>query len=78
MTGVGVVSPLGNDPETFYAKLLAGESGIKRITKFDASELPTQIAAEVDDARVDALALDGLMQKKFVKRVDPTIKVSSL
>lgn len=75
VTGLGLVSPLGNDPAEFYGHLLEGRSGVRAISKFDASELPTRIAAEVDDEAVTQLALDGLMQKKFVKRVDPVIKV---
>jgi len=74
VTGTGLVSPLGCDADEFYNRLLAGESGIGKISKFDASEYPTQIAAEVDDGAVTELALGGLMQKKFVKRVDPVIK----
>lgn len=74
VTGLGLVSPLGNDPAEFYGHLLEGRSGVRAISKFDASELPTRIAAEVDDEAVTQLALDGLMQKKFVKRVDPVIK----
>ena len=47
VTGLGVVSPLGNDLESFWKQLLAGACGIDRITSFDASAYDTQIAAEV-------------------------------
>ena len=47
ITGLGVVSPLGNDVETSWRNLLAGESAIAPITKFDASGFSTKIAAEV-------------------------------
>lgn len=49
ITGMGVVSAVGSDPETFWRNLLAGQCGIDRITAFDASNFETQIAAEVKD-----------------------------
>ncbi len=49
ITGLGVVSPLGNDLTTTWAQLMAGQSGIAPITHFDASAFPTYIAAEVKD-----------------------------
>jgi 3-oxoacyl-[acyl-carrier-protein] synthase II len=47
VTGLGIVSPVGNDVDTFWKNLLAGQCGIDRITSFDASNFDTQIAAEV-------------------------------
>ncbi len=47
ITGLGVVSPLGNDTETLWNSLLAGQCGVDRITHFDASAYDCQIAAEV-------------------------------
>jgi 3-oxoacyl-[acyl-carrier-protein] synthase II len=47
ITGLGIVSPLGNDVETFWKKLIAGETGVDTIKAFDASAFDTQIAAEV-------------------------------
>ncbi len=49
VTGMGVVTPLGIDLDTFWMSLLAGRSGIGRITQFDASEYASQIAAEIPD-----------------------------
>ena len=49
MTGLGVVSPLGNDVETTWKNLVAGECGIDRITQFDPAGYDCQIAAEVKD-----------------------------
>lgn len=49
ITGVGVMSPIGANKETFWANCLSGISGVKRITAFDVSKLRTQIAAPVDD-----------------------------
>ncbi|HLA86269.1 MAG TPA: beta-ketoacyl synthase N-terminal-like domain-containing protein, partial [Thermoguttaceae bacterium] len=47
VTGIGWVTPLGWEIEPMWRRLLAGESGVGRITRFDASNFPTQIAAEV-------------------------------
>jgi 3-oxoacyl-[acyl-carrier-protein] synthase II len=47
ITGMGVVSPLGTDVDTFWSRLVAGECGVDRITAFDPSQFDTQIAAEV-------------------------------
>ena len=44
VTGIGMVTPLGNDPESTWENLLAGESGAGRITHFDASEYPVRFA----------------------------------
>ncbi|MGC9221871.1 MAG: beta-ketoacyl-[acyl-carrier-protein] synthase family protein [Solirubrobacteraceae bacterium] len=49
ITGIGAVTPVGNDVPTTWRRLLAGESGVAPITLFDASSLPTRIAAEVKD-----------------------------
>ena len=46
-TGLGVVSPLGNDLEKFWNSLLAGDCGVDKISSFDASGFDTQVAAEV-------------------------------
>jgi 3-oxoacyl-[acyl-carrier-protein] synthase II len=55
ITGIGAVTPLGHDVPTTWTRLIAGESGVAPITLFDASELPTRIAAEVKDFDADAL-----------------------
>lgn len=49
ITGMGVISPLGSGLETFWSALMRGESGIRRIQRFDASEFRSQIAGEVPD-----------------------------
>lgn len=49
VTGLGVVTPLGNDVATFWQRLLAGECGIDRITSFDPTNFETQIAGQVKD-----------------------------
>ena len=47
VTGMGTVSPIGNDVPTFWSNLTAGVSGVARITGFDPSNEEVQIAAEV-------------------------------
>ncbi|MFN6049399.1 MAG: beta-ketoacyl synthase N-terminal-like domain-containing protein, partial [Planctomycetia bacterium] len=47
ITGTGALSPLGNDAATLHASLLQGQSGVKKITNFDISALPIQIAGEI-------------------------------
>jgi len=47
VTGLGIVSPIGNSVAEAWANALAGTSGITRITRFDASRLASQIAGEV-------------------------------
>jgi len=47
ITGVGCVTPMGNDVKTVWSRLLKGESGVGPTTLFDASNFPTRISAEV-------------------------------
>jgi 3-oxoacyl-[acyl-carrier-protein] synthase II len=47
VTGLGVVTPLGHQVDTFWANLIAGQCGIARIARFDPSQFDCQIAAEV-------------------------------
>src|SRR3954467_11223179 len=49
ITGLGVVTSIGHDVETFWSSLLAGRGGIHRITLFDPSEFASHIGAEVRD-----------------------------
>ena len=49
ITGVGAVTPVGNDARSTWEALLEGRSGIDRIQAFDPSEFPVQIAGEVKD-----------------------------
>jgi 3-oxoacyl-[acyl-carrier-protein] synthase II len=68
ITGLGIVSPVGNDVSTAWRAIVAGASGIGPITHFDASTFPTRIAGEVrefDPARFVA--------PKDVKKMDPFI-----
>lgn len=66
VTGMGVVTPVGNNVEQFWQALLKGESGAGPVTKFDVTNYTTRIAAEVKN-------FDPLLyfDRKEVKRSDP-------
>ncbi len=53
VTGIGMVSPLGNDAKTSWENALAGKSGVSKITQFDASAFGSQIAGEVKGFEVE-------------------------
>ena len=57
ITGMGAVTPLAVGVEESWKKLCAGESGIKKITQFDASLLKCQVAGEVRDFIPEELAV---------------------
>eukprot|EP00252_Welwitschia_mirabilis_P011999 TRINITY_DN2667_c0_g1_i1.p1 TRINITY_DN2667_c0_g1~~TRINITY_DN2667_c0_g1_i1.p1 ORF type:complete len:561 (-),score=93.04 TRINITY_DN2667_c0_g1_i1:1-1683(-) len=65
VTGMGVMSSLGDDPHIFYEKLLEGQSGISQIESFDCSDFPTRIAGEIK-----SFSTDGWVSPKFSKRMD--------
>lgn len=54
ITGLGIVSPVGNDIPTAWDNIINGRSGITEITRFDASALNAQIAGEVKDFDISA------------------------
>lgn len=49
ITGVGAVTPVGNDSCEFWTNVKAGKNGVGKLTRFDASDMKCQIAAEVKD-----------------------------
>ena len=53
VTGLGVVSPVGIGTSNAWKNLVAGKSGITRITKFDPSNFASQVAGEVKDFNVE-------------------------
>ncbi len=69
ITGMGVVSPNGIGNASFSEAILAGRSGVRRISRFDAAEIPVQIAGEVRD--FDELAWVEKRERKHVSRVLP-------
>ena len=69
VTGLGIVSPLGNDLDSTWSNLINGKSGAGRITKFDPADFSTTFAAELkgyDEA-------SGLSPKE-IRRIDPFIQ----
>ncbi len=65
VTGLGVVSALGTGVEKNWTALTEGQSGIGIITRFDASEMPSQIAGEVKD-----FTAEDYIEKKEIKKMD--------
>ncbi|ARD46212.1 beta-ketoacyl-ACP synthase II [Colwellia sp. PAMC 21821] len=65
VTGLGMLSPLGNSPESTWQNLLLGKSGISNITHFDTAEYPTRFAGLVKD--FDA---QDYMARKEAKKMD--------
>jgi 3-oxoacyl-[acyl-carrier-protein] synthase II len=68
ITGMGAVTPCGNDIRSTWENLVAGKAGIGRITKFDVTDFPVKIAGEVKNFD-PALYLD----KKELRRLDPVV-----
>jgi 3-oxoacyl-[acyl-carrier-protein] synthase II len=68
VTGLGIVSPVGNDVATAWANIKAGKSGIGPITHFDASTFPTRIAGEIRE-----FDPTQYVAAKDVKKMDPFI-----
>ena len=67
ITGLGMVTPLGNDVASTWNAILRGESGVGEITHFDASGFPTTIAAEVKDLEAERIVGD----RKLLKYATP-------
>lgn len=70
ITGLGLVSPIGVGAEAFHQAQLQGRSGIRRITRFDPSPLPVQIAGEVD---VD---LEAFIDRREQRRLDRFVQLA--
>ena len=66
VTGMGAITPVGNDVATTWRSLIEGKSGTAPITKFDASKFSVRFAAEVKEFN----PLD-FMDRKEAKRADP-------
>ncbi len=65
VTGLGCITPIGIGTDNFWRALLEGKSGIDYITRFDAADYPTKIAAEVKD-----FVPEDYIDKKEVKKMD--------
>jgi len=69
VTGLSVVSSLGNDVDEMYQRLLNGESAVRLIESFPVDEFPTKFAAPVPD-----FDPEEYIDKKLARRVDPFLK----
>lgn len=67
VTGLGVVTPVGNDVSTFWKNLQDGVCGIECITEFPTEDLPVKIGGKIRDFNPEAYGLD----KPFVRKQDP-------
>lgn len=65
ITGMGVITSLGTDLNTFWNNLMEGKSGVSNVDAFDVSEYPTQIAASIKDFNPE-----DYMDKKEARRMD--------
>lgn len=66
ITGMGAITPLGNNVETFWNNLTAGQSGASQITHFDATKFKTRFACEVKGFEVDKY-----LDRKDARKTDP-------
>ena len=65
ITGMGVVCPVGNDVPSAWSRLVAGESGIAAITRFDASRVESRVAGEVRD-----FDPEDFIERRAARRMD--------
>jgi 3-oxoacyl-[acyl-carrier-protein] synthase II len=73
VTGMGAVSPLGNDTESFWEALIAGKSGAGPITRFDTAAYDVKFACEVKNFTVD-----GVLERKEAKRMDRFVQYAMI
>ncbi|XP_077252239.1 3-oxoacyl-[acyl-carrier-protein] synthase I, chloroplastic-like [Tasmannia lanceolata] len=69
ITGMGLVSVFGNDVDTYYDRLLSGESGIGPIDRFDASKFPTRFGGQIRGFKSD-----GYIDGKNDRRLDDVLR----
>ena len=65
VTGIGAITPLGNNVDTFWENIKKGKNGIKKISRFDVEIFETRIAAQVEN-----FIPENFMDKKEAKRMD--------
>ncbi len=65
VTGMGVISPVGNNVDEFWSSLKEGKSGITTVTKFDPSGFKTRIAGEVKNFNPEPI-----LDAKEIRRID--------
>jgi 3-oxoacyl-[acyl-carrier-protein] synthase II len=74
ITGLGIISPIGSDLASFWSALHTGRSGIRTITSFDASALPSRIAGEIPD--FDARTYIDKKDRRSLKMMARTIQLA--
>lgn len=72
VTGLGLVTPVGNDVESAWKAVLEGRTGVGRISRFDAADLTVQIAAEVKD-----FDLGAVMEAKEARRTTAFVQYAA-
>jgi len=75
VTGIGMVTPLGSGVETTWSNLLAGKSGAVRVSEFEVSDLPCQIACRIPrgDGSDGTFNPNTAMEPKEQRKVDPFV-----
>ena len=66
VTGLGALTPIGNNANDYWKNLAAGVSGADKITRFDASKFKTQFACELK-----GLDLSSFFDRKEIRKYDP-------
>ncbi|RAP76294.1 beta-ketoacyl-ACP synthase II [Paenibacillus montanisoli] len=74
VTGMGVMTSLGSDLDTFWGNLMEGKSGVSLIDAFDVTEYPTRIAAEIKNFNPEDYGID----KKEARRMDRFVQFASV
>ncbi|AQW80534.1 beta-ketoacyl-[acp] synthase II (KASII) [Campylobacter pinnipediorum subsp. caledonicus] len=75
VTGIGMITSLGLDKESSFKAICDGKTGVKKITSFDASDFPVQIAAEITDFEPTSV-IDAKEVKKMDRFIQLGIKAS--
>ena len=68
VTGLGLISPVGNDVNSSWNNIIQGQSGVKQITTFDVTNFETKFAATVE------IDVEAILDKKEIRRTDPFIQ----
>jgi 3-oxoacyl-[acyl-carrier-protein] synthase II len=71
ITGMGAITPIGSTIDTFWNGLINGVSGVRKITQFDASEMPCQIAGEIPDFNPELY-----IERKEVRRLPRSAQIA--
>jgi 3-oxoacyl-[acyl-carrier-protein] synthase II len=71
ITGMGVITSLGQDLESFWGNIVAGKSGVSQIESFDVDDYPTKIAAEIKDFNIEQF-----VDKREARRMDRFVQLA--